>query len=149
MLAGFLVGIIAFQLLLQRVVSLPADETLLVRCLRRSPQTFGQHFAFACENGVLRALTGNVIVRCSWFYPPDPFDLDAIRKLSPCSSRSCHEHVSRVYEGKAEHGDDGFAEEQGIGSERHDRPVVRVARLACAHSSAQAASSRELPWQKN
>lgn len=89
MLAGFLVGIIAFQLLLQRVVLLPADETLLVRCLRRSLQTFGQHFAFACENGVLRALTGNVIVRCSWFYPPDPFDLDAIRKLSPCSSRSC------------------------------------------------------------
>ena len=70
MLAGFLVGIIAFQLLLQRVVLLPADETLLVRCLRRSLQTFGQHFAFACENGVLRALTGNVIVRCSWFYPP-------------------------------------------------------------------------------
>ena len=74
---------------LQRVVLLPADETLLVRCLRRSLQAVGQHFAFACENGVLRALTGNVIVRCSWFYPPDPFDLDAIRKLSPCSSRSC------------------------------------------------------------
>ena len=51
--------------------------------------------------------------------------------------------------GKAEHGDDGFAEEQGIGSDRHDRPSVRVARLACAHLSVQAAPLCELPWQKN
>ena len=91
---------------------------------------------------------GAIVRRCR-SYAPYPFDLDAIRKLSPRSLRSCHEHASRVYGGKTEHGDDGFAEEQGIGFDRHDRPGVRVARLTCAHSSAQAAPSCELPWQKN
>ena len=91
---------------------------------------------------------GAIVRRCR-SYAPYPFDLDAIRKLSPRSLRSCHEHASRVYGGKTEHGDDGFAEEQGLGFDRHDRPGVRVARLTCAHSSAQAAPSCELPWQKN
>lgn len=70
MLVGLLVGIFASQFLLQRVVLLLADEALLVPCLRRSFQSIGQHFAFACENGVLRALTGNAIVRRCRFYAP-------------------------------------------------------------------------------
>ena len=74
---------------------------------------------------------GAIVRRCG-SYAPYSFGLDAIRKLSPSSSRRCHEHASRVYEGKAEHGDDGFAVERSIGSDRHDRPGVRVARLACA-----------------
>ena len=120
-----------------------------MRCPRCSFQAIGRYFAFACEDGIVCALAGDAIVRRCRSYAPYPFDLDAIRKLSPSSSRRCRKHESRVYGGKAEHGDDGFAEEQGIGSERHDRPVVRVARLACAHSSAQAALSCELLWQKN
>lgn len=47
MLVGLLVGIFASQFLLQRVVLLLVDEALLVRCLRRSFQSIGQHFAFA------------------------------------------------------------------------------------------------------
>ena len=120
-----------------------------MRCPRCSFQAIGRYFAFACEDGIVRALAGDAIVRRCRSYAPYPFDLDAIRKLSPSSSRRCHEHGSRVYGGKAEHGDDGFAEEQGIGSDRHDRPSVRVARLACAHLSVQAAPLCELPWQKN
>ena len=82
------------------------------------------------------------IVRRCRSYAPCPFGLDAIRKLSPSSSRRCHEHASRVYEGKAEHGDDGFAVEQSIGSDRHDRPGVRVARLACARKRHPSVSFR-------
>lgn len=89
----------------------------------------------------MRALAGDAIVRRCRSYAPYPFDLDAIRKPSPSSSRRCHEHASRVYGGKAEHGDDGFAEEQGIGSDRHDRPGVHVARLACERSPEQARPS--------
>lgn len=70
MLAGLSVGIVASQLLLQRVVLLLVDEALLVRCLRRSFQSIGQHFAFACENGVLRTLAGDAIVRRCRFYTP-------------------------------------------------------------------------------
>ena len=127
LLVGLLVGIFASQFLLQRVVLSPADETLLVRCPRCSFQAIGQHFAFACENGVVCALTGNAIVRRSWFYPPDPFDLDAFWQFSPCSSRGCYEHAGGVCGGKAEHGDDRFAVEQGVGSDGHDCPCICVA----------------------
>ena len=84
---------------------------------------------------------GAIVRRCR-SYAPYPFDLDAIRKLSPRSLRSCHEHASRVYGGKTEHGDDGFAVEQSIGSDRHDRPGVRVARLACARKRHPSVSFR-------
>ena len=147
-LVGFLVAIIASQLLLQRVILLLANKALLVRSPRCSFQAVGRYFAFAREDGIVRALAGDAIVRRCRSYAPYPFDLDAIRKLSPRSTRSCHEHVSRVYGGKAEHGDDGFAEEQGIGSARHDRPGVRVARLACVRLPAQAAPLCELPRQR-
>ena len=146
-LVGVLAAIIASQLLFQRVVLLLVNEALLVRCPRCSFQAIGRYCL--CMRGWHRArFGGDAIVRCCRSYAPYPFDLDAIRKLSPCSSRRCHEHASRVYGGKAEHGDDGFAEEYGIGSDRHDCPGVRVARLACARSPAQAAL-RELPQQKS
>lgn len=119
--------ILAFQFLSQRAVLFPADETSLVRCPRRSFQAIGQHFAFARENGILCALAGNAIVRRSWFNPPDPFDLDAFWQLSPCATRCCYEHADGVCGRKVEHGDDGFAVEQGIGTDGHDCPCIRVA----------------------
>lgn len=148
-LVGLLVAIIASQLLLQRVVLLLVDEALLVRCPRCSFQAIGRYFAFACEDGIVRALAGDAIVRRSWFYPPDPFDLDAFWQLSPCAPRCCYEHAGGICGGKVEHSDDGFAVEQSIGPDRHDRPGVRVARLACARLLAQAAPLCELPRQKN
>lgn len=119
--------ILAFQFLSQRAVLLPADETSLVSCPRCSFQAIGQHFAFACENGVVCALAGNAIVRRSWFNPPDPFDLDVFWQLSPCATRCCYEHADGVCGGKVEHGDDGFAVEQGTGPDGHDCPCIRVA----------------------
>ena len=127
LLISLLVGIFASQFLLQCAVLFPVDETSLVSCPRCSFQAIGQHFAFACENDVVCALTGNAIVRRSWFNPPDPFDLDVFWQLSPCATRCCYEHADGVCGGKVEHGDDGFAVEQGTGPDGHDYPCIRVA----------------------
>lgn len=126
---GFLVGIYASQLPFQRVVLLLADQALLLRRLCCGLQAIGQHFVFACEDGVVCALAGDAIVYRCRPYSLYPFDFDIIEQLSSRASWRCHECAGWVCGGKAKHGDDGFAVEQGIGPDGHDRPGVCVARF--------------------